>query len=220
MFMSPPAAMADPEVRAEREAMKETSVAYRPLAEYERLLTERRLAAWKDGDFPVRVPSFDPADAGADAKVLILLESPGPMTSTEREGRRQGSGFISPDNDDFTARNTWSARHETRLDEGIALQWNIVPWLLAVGVQTPTSDEVRQGALELRRLLEYLPRLEVIVACGKPAQDALTRFIEPAYEGKYSYLRTWHPGQRAMAVRGRREELVAVFGRAARLVGA
>ena len=45
------------------------------------------------------VPFFDTFDGGVNAKVLFLLEKPGPKSSTSG-----GSGFISRDNNDETAR--------------------------------------------------------------------------------------------------------------------
>ena len=44
------------------------------------------------------VPNFDPKDGGVNAKILFLLEKPGPET--------ENSGLISQDNDDETARAT------------------------------------------------------------------------------------------------------------------
>src|SRR5687768_13788587 len=49
----------------------------------------------------IEVPDFDPLDAGVRARVLFLLEKPGPMTA--EHGKRTGSGFVSRNNDDSTA---------------------------------------------------------------------------------------------------------------------
>src|SRR3954452_19365581 len=51
------------------------------------------------------VPWFDPTEAGVHARILALLEAPGPK-ATGAAGPRpkvKGSGFISADNDDPTA---------------------------------------------------------------------------------------------------------------------
>lgn len=48
------------------------------------------------------VPNFDPDDGGVNAEILFLFEKPGPKTDPT-EG---GSGFISQDNNDPTAKAT------------------------------------------------------------------------------------------------------------------
>jgi hypothetical protein len=53
------------------------------------------------------VPDFDPLDGGVAAKVLFLMEKPGPMTDDTARSGRVGSGFISRDNDDPTAEAIW-----------------------------------------------------------------------------------------------------------------
>lgn len=51
------------------------------------------------------VPFFDPNDAGVDARILILLDSPGRRTAGAK-----GSKFISADNNGETASNMWGER--------------------------------------------------------------------------------------------------------------
>ena len=46
------------------------------------------------------VPDFDPNNGGIHAKVLFLFEKPGPKT----DPKNKGSGYISQDNDDETAK--------------------------------------------------------------------------------------------------------------------
>lgn len=62
------------------------------------------LAAFVDGlrqDGSVELPDFDSLDGGIHACILFLLEKPGPMTA--KNGKRNGSGFISRDDNDATA---------------------------------------------------------------------------------------------------------------------
>lgn len=66
-----------------------------PLTEYVAKLRLRGLG---------EVPDFDPLDGGIEARILFLLEKPGPMTA--EGGKRIGSGFISRNNDDSTAAAT------------------------------------------------------------------------------------------------------------------
>lgn len=55
---------------------------------------------WRQEGRPV--PWADPDSGGIHSKILFLLESPGPAASDEH-----GSGFISSDNADPTARLFW-----------------------------------------------------------------------------------------------------------------
>lgn len=50
-------------------------------------------------------PDFDPMDGACQARILLLIEKPGPMTSA---AAGNGSGFISRNNDDPTAEATFS----------------------------------------------------------------------------------------------------------------
>ena len=53
------------------------------------------------------VPYFDPMDGGIKAKILFLFEKPGPKTTS--------SQFISRNNDDATAQNTFLCMQEAGL---------------------------------------------------------------------------------------------------------
>src|SRR5690242_12415653 len=89
-----PRSMRDAGVRQRRRAML-TLPHVAPLTAY---AAELRLRS------SVEVPEFDPLDGGVDARVLFLLEKPGPMTADgSRFSGRSGSGFISRNNDDPTA---------------------------------------------------------------------------------------------------------------------
>lgn len=109
----------------------------------------RRLEEWREA----LVPQFGPAEAGVEARVLILLEAPGPMANAV--GERSGSGFISVDNDDPTAEYCWRGRYLVGLQTGV-LYWNVVPWYLGPASVHPTATLVAQGVAELRVLLPLL----------------------------------------------------------------
>jgi hypothetical protein len=68
-----------------------------PLTEY----VDRLRATLPD---PQGVPYFDPADGGVNARVMLLLEAPGRMAAAN--SRRRGSGLVSCNNDDESARVT------------------------------------------------------------------------------------------------------------------
>jgi len=133
------------------------------------------------------VPDFDPAGGGVHARVLFLLEKPGPMTAPEG-----GSGFISPCNDDPTAR----AMHEFMCQRGLPLEWcmhwNVVPWW--DGTIKLDAQQKRAGVPALRRLLALLSKLRAIVLVGRVAQDAWDRSTV-AMAGVTIY-RSLHPSRR------------------------
>jgi len=178
----------------------------RPLREWADDLVGRRKAV---------VPYFDPAEAGVDARVLFLLEAPGPMTNADNE--RPGSGFISVDNDDQTAANCWTARNNAGLDSG-ALHWNIVPWYLGPASTKPTTAELAQGAMELRRLLPLLPELRVVVLAGKIAQQGWHKQAAPFVGSRYTTIDTWHPSPLSMNQPGHRDDFQRAIDRVARMV--
>jgi uracil-DNA glycosylase len=66
------------------------------------------------------VPNFDPMDAGIEARVLLLLETPG------RVPRK--TCFTSLDNPSATSKNPKALVGEADLKRSALLLWNLVPW--------------------------------------------------------------------------------------------
>src|SRR5688572_4447496 len=62
---------------------------------------------------PDDVPYFDPCDAGVAARVLFLLEAPG--------RRARGSGFVSRNNPDETAKNLFQIQREVGLSRELTV---------------------------------------------------------------------------------------------------
>lgn len=178
------------------------------------------LRAWREGllarrareDPDVAVPDFDPAEAGIRARVLVLLESPGP-----RADNGAGSGFVSVDNNDATAATAWTLRNEAGLHEHTLL-WNIVPWYLG-SVRAPNASEIQQGALEVQRLLPLLPALRVVVTSGAQPTGGWAKHIAPSIPHGPTVINSWHPSQRSMNQPGKRDHLLRAFERAAQLAG-
>jgi hypothetical protein len=156
------------------------------------------------------VPHFDPADAGVNARVLLLFEAPGPKTIRQWGG----SGFISSDNDDQTAANVWAVRDQVGLHEGV-LAWNIVPWLLGNASVKPGSVLLGQGGMELRRLLGLLPDLRVVVLGGLKAQNGWSRYVAPHLGAPVATIPTWHPSAQSFLQQGKRAEFTLAMERAA-----
>lgn len=125
-----------------------------PLAAY-----ADRLRISKPG---TEVPDFDPLDGGVNARVLFLLEKPGPMAGS--------SGFISRNNDDPTAEATFQFMLAAGLPRQSTCLWNVVPWWN--GKREVSSAELRDGAARVAELAELLTELRVVVLVGLRAAKA------------------------------------------------
>jgi hypothetical protein len=112
------------------------------------------------------IPHFDPHDGGVHAKVLLLLEAPGPQA--------KGSGFVSSDNADETAKNIWTMTRAVGLDRSDCLLWNSVAWYVgtATRIRPVRASEVRESADALRSLLGQLAELRCVALVGGKAQLA------------------------------------------------
>jgi hypothetical protein len=151
------------------------------------------------------IPWFDPGDAGVGARVVLLLESPGPKSTAQ-----SGSGIISVDNNDPTAENVWTFRRDAGLVEGV-LHWNAVPWYLGKGAKVTEQDLNRALGL-LRSLLLLLPALEIVVPMGNSAKRLWGRYCNDR-PNNLVVIPTWHPSALGLAQPGRREEVVAAMNR-------
>ena len=108
-------------------------------------------------------PDFDPADGGADARVLLLLETPGPSI-----GR---SGFVSIDNPTGTSANLRRFLAAAALDRRDLAIWNAVPWVIHTGGpnRAPRTEEIRRGLDALPGLLPLFASLRCAVLAGRIA---------------------------------------------------
>ena len=124
--------------------------------------------AHRDWEFP----DFDPLDGGANADMLFLFEKPGRMTSAGGNG----SGFISRNNDDSTAKATFDFMREANLCRDRTVIWNVVPgWN---GTRKIAKAELLAGVDDLKGLLPLLPKLRTVILVGKKAQRARP-LVEP-----------------------------------------
>lgn len=112
------------------------------------------------------IPFMDPHDGGINAKVLFLLEAPGPQA--------KGSGFISRDNNDPTAANIWTMTRAVGLDRSDCLIWNVCPWFVGsdAKIRPVRAAEVRESADALRSLLGLLADLRCVALVGRKSQLA------------------------------------------------
>jgi uracil-DNA glycosylase len=137
-----------------------------PLAEYCRCLRAEGRGT---------VPEFDPRDGGVAAKVLFLMEKPGPMTDDNGLTGRIGSGFISRDNDDPTAEAILFFMEQADIERGLSILWNTVPWWN--GTRKVAAKELATGIERLAGLLELLPNIRVVVGVGAKSLKA-REFVE------------------------------------------
>jgi hypothetical protein len=131
------------------------------------------------------VPDFDPLDGGTNARLLLVLQNPGPKAIE--------SGFISRDNNDQTAANTFHLLREAAVPRDQTALWNIVPW---VPERSMTDTDLNDGAAELERVIQLLPHLRAIVFVGLKAQLGAGRVRLPHGLRTFS---SYHPGPKVMA---------------------
>lgn len=158
------------------------------------------------------IPWFDPRDGGCDAQILWLLQSPGPKATRERGG----SGFISCNNNDITAKNTWETREEAGVPRKMVVHWNAIPYYIGTATKIRAYDHNDIAAVGplLSDLLNLLPRLRVVILGGKAAQEVWRNYaptdktfhIIECPNPSPSNLNT-RPGNRALIVDAWREAL-------------
>jgi uracil-DNA glycosylase len=114
------------------------------------------------------IPFFDPFDGGVAARALLLMEAPG--------RRAVVSGFVSRDNPDETAKNTFELSLAAGLNRQDAVLWNVCPWFVgtATTIAPVRGADIREAEGELRWLLNRLPQLQCVALIGRKAQRAIT----------------------------------------------
>lgn len=129
---------------------------------------------------PGRVSGFDPRDGGRAARVLLLLEKPGRLSTT-----------VSRDNPTPTARAIATFLAQAGLPRHEMLLWNVVPaWN---GTPAVTAAELRAGLADLARLLPLLQRLDAAILAGRHAGRAASLL------GHLRVIRTAHPSPNVRA---------------------
>ncbi len=113
------------------------------------------------------VPEPDPLDGGTGARMLLLLETPGP--------RVREDAIVSRDKPGGTGANLRRFLGGAGIAREDTLIWNVVPWIIhAPGARNraPTTAERRAGLDWVPSLLDLLPRLAVAVLSGRHAAAA------------------------------------------------
>ncbi|MCU1407789.1 MAG: hypothetical protein JWQ43_4092 [Glaciihabitans sp.] len=117
---------------------------------------------------PYVAPHYD----AANARILSLSSSPGPLT-----GGAGTSGFLSRENNDPSAERMSRIFAAVGLTDADVLPWNAYPW--HVHEQYPDglpADMLAEGLRPLRRVLEAHPNIRAIVAHGGDAKRSVRLF--------------------------------------------
>jgi hypothetical protein len=114
------------------------------------------------------VPYVDPDLGGVHARALVMLDNPGTKAKAGT-----GSGLLSLDNNDPTARRLREAyeRHHIAWTDVVA--WNAVPFPTAG--RGSTATERRDGAPWIGKLIRLCPNLEFVLLLGGAARDGWKR---------------------------------------------
>ena len=114
------------------------------------------------------IPWFDPQDGGCNARILWLLEAPGPKATRERGG----SGFISCNNNDGTAQNTWETREDAGVSRKLVVHWNVIPYYIGTDtkIRAYNPNDIAAVGLLIEELVSLLPHLRVVVLGGEAAR--------------------------------------------------
>lgn len=139
-------------------------------------------------DHAWKLPSVDPDDGGVNARALFLLESPGP--------RAVGTGFVSRNNPDPSARNMGASLDQAGLRPKDVLLWNVVPFYVSDEAKNRNASlvQVREAAFATQAFIDRLPELRAVVFGGRRAQQAIASLTFPASVEVFS---TFHPAARS-----------------------
>ena len=120
---------------------------------------------------PCDVPGFDPQNGNLNAKLLLVLEAPGPGALASKR--------VSIDNDDPTARNLKALLTKAGIRQDDLIVWNVVPWYCGSPdkskIQVPSVKSVIEGIESLCALVPLLKNLKAIVLVGGTARKAHVR---------------------------------------------
>lgn len=155
----------------------------------------------------VAVPDADPLDGGLKARLLLLLEKPGPASARE--------GFVSLDNASPTGAAARAFREAAGIDRARLLVWNVCPWWN--GTIRFTAAERRAGLAALPALLDRLPELRGAVLVGRQAGAAASLLADRGVPVRT----TAHPSPQVRAARPELWHAIpATWEAAARAAGA
>jgi uracil-DNA glycosylase len=165
------------------------------------------------------MPHVAPLHGGVQARLLWLSSDPGPLP--EGAGRPY-DGLLSVENDDADSARIGALLKRAGIEAGQTCPWNAYPWYTD---HEPTAAQIRAGLEPLRRMLNLLERVEVLVLLGSVAERSWRSFLStyPEDTGWFTVLTTHGIGEDALAGTNAqrhllREEQAEVFLEAGRLL--
>lgn len=155
------------------------------------------------------VPYVSPEFGGDEARLLLLLLSPGEQT---KDGVPGGSGFLSPENTDVGARphrgKRWTlpGSPQTSASHGT----NACPWFVhgLGGMKSAAQDRyLIEGTLPLLNVITRLPRLRAVFVFGGATDRAWKTFFGGEYpRTRHSLKYFYHRSTGPVGYRGSRTE--------------
>ncbi|SDC57195.1 uracil-DNA glycosylase [Rhodococcus tukisamuensis] len=117
------------------------------------------------------IPYVDPDQGGIHARVLVLLDNPSTKAETGT-----GSGMLSLDNNDRTARNCREAYARHGISWSEVVHWNVVPFPVA-GIKNggSTTAERTRAVRWTREFVDRCPDLDTVLLLGAAARDGWAR---------------------------------------------
>lgn len=163
-----------------------------------------------------QTPWVDPSGGGIEARILFLLESPGPKSSSAH-----GSGIISMDNADPSAARMWRLTRETGLTPEECLSWNAVPWYVSETAknENATPKDFREAEVYLARFVALSAGLKVVVLMGAFAERCWVRYLRRHDSVVLPVVVAPHPGERSRLSRPSFEEDIRIAMMKASRVG-
>lgn len=160
------------------------------------------------------IPHVAPLYGGVNAEVLLIFQDPGPKTQSDG-----GSGMLCAENDDPTAELFSDCLDAAELDVARTITWNAYPWYIN---KSPTASQLDAGVMPLRRLLELLPDVSVVMLMGRRAEDSWARLglRYPTASGRYTVIPSLHPSGRGITRGGQTSRAVGIEQLTADLVQA
>ncbi|MGX7728484.1 GreA/GreB family elongation factor [Rhodococcus sp. 2H158] len=165
---------------------RRTAPNVRRINEYVDLLRSQRPGAF--------IPYIAPTYGGVHARLLTLMQDPGPKTDS---ANHNGSGMICLENADLTAARQKYFLTQAGIDVSQIVSWNAYPWPKP-HPQTENTD--RAAAVALRGFLELTPQLEAVILNGVVAKRvwAVMKRLDPHIAMAIREFPTFHTSPRAV----------------------
>lgn len=174
---------------------------------------------WAPAVHRAYVPGHRGANAGS-------FPDPGPNAGGEK-----GSGFLCVEKNDQAAERQWGFLDEAGIDPAEAVPWNAYPWYINA---RPNTAQLREGVVPLRRVIELMPRLQVVILHGNEAKRGWKMFLRQheelvrtreiksfgTYHTSRGALRSNQPTveERLVESRRREDDIRTTFAAAARIL--